>query len=172
MKRRLMLWFALASALALAVRAHDLFLKLDSYFLKPNSSVAVRLLNGEFNRSENAVARERMRDVSVISPAGRINPPHSDWRDEGPTSLLTLRTGAEGTYIVALSTKPREIDLKAAQFNNYLAHDGLPDLLAERKKNGEMNKNVRERYSKHVKAIFQVGDKRARRLQDPPWLSR
>jgi uncharacterized GH25 family protein len=49
--------------------------------------------------------------------------------------------------------------LKAAEFNDYLQHDGLPDTLAERKKNNELGKDIRERYSKHVRAVFQVGDK-------------
>jgi len=160
MKQRLIPGFALIVTLAAGAIAHDLFLKFDSCFLKPFSSAKVRLLNGEFNRSKNTVDRERMRDVSVLSPSGLINPPQKEWRDAGPTSLLSFQTGVEGTYVVALSTKAREIDLQAAEFNHYLAHDGLPDILAARIKNGELNNNVRERYSKHVKAIFQVGDKR------------
>ncbi len=60
---------------------------------------------------------------------------------------------------MGVSTKPREIGLKAAAFNDYLQHDGLPDTLAERKRKNELNQDVRERYSKHVRAIFQVGDK-------------
>ena len=35
----------------------------------------------------------------------------------------------------------------------------MPDILAARKKNNEFGKDARERYSKHVRAIFQVGDK-------------
>jgi len=145
--------------LTFSVSAHDLFLKLDSYILRPNSKVSVRLLNGSFRASEGAVARDRMRDVSVITPTGNISHPEpTAWRDEGMTALLDLQTGDAGTYVVSVSTKPREIDLKAADFNEYLSHDGIPDTLAARKKSGELGRNVRERYSKHVKAIFQVGD--------------
>ena len=145
-----------------AAQAHDLFLKLDSYFLRPNSKAVVRLLNGTFQASEGAVSRDRMRDISLIAPDPRVRTPESlAWRDEGKTTVMEIQTGGPGTYVVGISTKPREIDLKAADFNNYLEHDGLPDILAERKKNNELGKDVRERYSKHVRAIFQVGDRRS-----------
>lgn len=76
-----------------------------------------------------------------------------------PTSL-SVQTGVAGTHVVSVSTKPREIDLKAKEFNEYLAHNGLPDTLAERRKNKELGKDVRKRHSKRVGAIFQVGDAR------------
>ncbi|MDQ3652519.1 MAG: DUF4198 domain-containing protein [Acidobacteriota bacterium] len=115
--------------------AHDLFLKFDTYFLRPDSSVTVRLLNGSFRGSEGAVRRDRMRDVSLVAPGGTTHPTASDWRDEGNTSLLNVRTAGAGTYVVGVSTLPREIELRAADFNEYLAHDGLPDTLVERRRN-------------------------------------
>ncbi|MGH9838242.1 MAG: DUF4198 domain-containing protein [Blastocatellia bacterium] len=161
MRRKLFLFVLLCLLLA-QVSAHDLFLKFNSYFLRPDSSVTVRLLNGLFTRSENAVARDRMLDVSLIAPAGRrTSPPSSAWKDIGPVAVLDFQTGEAGTYIVGVSTRPRDFKLKAAQFNDYLRHDGVPDTLAERKRAGQLNKDARERYAKHVKAIFQVGDKRS-----------
>ncbi len=168
MKHSLLLAIGLCAGLIVTALAHDLFLKFDSYFLQPNAKTTVRLLNGYFNRSENAVARDRMLDVSVVTPAGiRINPPSTDWRDVNNSALLNFQTGDAGTYVIGLSTKPREITLKAAQFNDYLNHDGIPDTLAERRRNGELNKDARERYAKHVKAIFQVGDKRSDNFKTP-----
>ncbi len=157
-KRPLLLTVWLCVGLIAQVSAHDLFLKFDSYFPPANAKTTVRLLNGYFNRSENAVSRDRLLDVSLVAPSGnRANPPSTDWRDENNVALLSIQTGDAGTYVVGVSTKPREITLKAAEFNNYLSHDGVPDTLAERRRNKELNKSARERYSKHVKAIFQVG---------------
>ena len=159
MRKRLFISILVVSCLVVSVNSHDLFLKFDSYFLRPNSTATVRLLNGSFRGSEGAVARERMQDVTLVSPEGGVShPPATNWRDEGKTALLNLETGRAGTYVVGVSTKHREIDLKAKDFNEYLAHDGLPDTLAARRKNGELNRDVRERYSKHVRAIFQVGE--------------
>lgn len=168
MKRKIFALSLLICCLVVSVRAHDLFLKFDTYFLRPNSQATARLLNGSFRVSEGAVARDRMRDVSLVAPGGGISHPEtSAWRDEGKTALLDLQTGEAGTYVAGVSTKPREIDLKAKDFNDYLAHDGLPDTLAARRRNGELNKDVRERYSKHVRAIFQVGDARTDNYRTP-----
>jgi uncharacterized GH25 family protein len=156
---RKLLIFGLLLLIAASVQAHDLFLRLDSYILPPNSSAVVRLLNGTFQKSEGLIARERMRDISLRAPD--LRKPIADslkWRNQGETTIMDLQTGGPGTYVVGISTIPREISLKAADFNDYLAHDGLPDILAARTKSDELNFDVRERYSKHVRAIFQVGE--------------
>ena len=62
--------------------------------------------------------------------------------------------------MTGVSVKPRELELKAADFNAYLEEDGIPDVLEARRRNNELGKPARERYSKHVKAVFQVGDAR------------
>ena len=84
------------------------------------------------------------------------------WR-RGPdsTSLLDLALGDTGTYVVGVSTRPREIELRAEEFNAYLEEDGIPDILEARRRSNELDKGVRERYSKHVKAVFQVGQARS-----------
>ncbi len=150
--------------------AHDMFLKLPTYFLEPNAEAEVALVNGTFDRSENVITRDRMRDVGVVNPGGEvIHPPSSAWRDsavhhENPdsvdTSILTFRTGEAGTYVIGVSNKARALTLSAEDFNAYLEHDGVLDILAARKRHGLTDQPVRERYSKHVKAIVQVGDLR------------
>jgi uncharacterized protein DUF4198 len=147
--------------MVLSVSGHDLFLKLDSYFLPPDAKAKVQMLNGTFQSSDGIVRRDRMRDVSLISPdAGLSSGKSISWRDMEKITTMELQTGRPGTYVVGISTKPREIDLKAAEFNDYLKHDGIPDILAKRTKDGELGKDIRERYSKHVRAIFQVGSAR------------
>ncbi len=160
MRRKIFAAALLCACLIVSASAHDLFLKFDTYFLRPFSKASVRLMNGTFQRSDGAVARDRMQDVSLVTSADGVSPPQAAaWHDEAKTTVLEVQTGAAGTYVLGVSTKHREIDLKAAEFNQYLAHDGIPDTLAARKKDGELGKSVRERYSKHIRAIFQVGDK-------------
>ena len=160
MKRTITFALLTLFASAIGVSGHDLFLKLDSYFLKPNTLAHVRLLNGTFDRSDGLVARDRFDDISLVAHGSRTSGAESfTWHDEGKTTSMEIQTLAPGTYLVGASTKPKEIDLKAAEFNDYLDHDGIPDTLAERRRDGELGKDIRERYSKHVRAIFQVGDK-------------
>lgn len=158
----------LCAALTLTAGAHDLFLKFERYFIQPNGQARAQLLSGSFRRSENAVARDRFVDHSLITPSGdRVTTPTGSWRDESNKAVVSLQTGEAGTYLLGVSLKPREITLKGPEFNKYLAHDGLPDTLAARRKNNELNKTARERYSKHVKAIFQVGEARTDNFKTP-----
>jgi hypothetical protein len=150
------LFFAVAGAL----QAHDLFFRLDSFYASPGSTIIVRALNGTFSSSENSVTDDRLRDLSVVSPSGRSHPDTSLWSSAGDTSLLKLKTSNAGTYVVGASLLPREITLEAKEFNAYLADDGIPDVLAARKRSGQLGKNATERYSKHIKALVQVGDTR------------
>ncbi|MDE2876885.1 MAG: DUF4198 domain-containing protein, partial [Gemmatimonadota bacterium] len=145
-------------------------LKLDSFFLEPNSTATVALINGDFDNSENAIARDRMLDVSVVGPGGVVHPPESAWRDSAvfhwspdsvDTAMLTFETGGPGTYVIGVSTAARVITLSAEDFNEYLVHDGITDLIEERAAAGKTNDEATERYSKHVKALVQVGDARS-----------
>ena len=143
--------------------AHDLFLKLDTYFLEPRTRVRVTVLNGTFAKSEGFVAPDRVADISVVAPGGRKRLRAATAWSRGPdsTSLLSLPLGAPGTYVVGVSTKTREIELGAEDFNAYLEEDGIADVLEARRRDNELGKGARERYSKHVKAVFQVGRDRS-----------
>ena len=140
--------------------AHDMFLKPMRFFVAENSQLFVRLLNGTFSRSENSIARPRIRDVAIVGPDGRFRMDTTEWSTAGDTSSFTVKVGAAATYVLAVSTRPNIIALKADEFNTYLADDGIPDELALRKKEGIANTGARERYHKHVKALIQVGDTR------------
>lgn len=151
-----LLWMLSATLLL----AHDLFLKLETYFVPPNSSVRVAVLNGTFWSSEGPVGPDRLLDLSVVGPVQRRAIARTAWKPSGDSTWLTVQTGAPGTYVIGASTGPREIALTAEEFNDYLKEDGIPDILNARTLNGELETAVRERYQKHVKAVLQVGDTR------------
>ena len=118
------------------------------------------MLNGTFEKSENSITRNRLRDLSVVGPSGLTHPDTSAWSDTGDTSVFVFRTGAAGTYVVGASTLPRTLRMEAKAFNEYLASDGVTDMLESRKRSNELTKPSHERYSKHVKTLLQVGDAR------------
>ena len=62
--------------------------------------------------------------------------------------------------MAGVSTLPKVIELSATDFKEYLEHEGLEDVISERQKKGIDGKPAREKYSKHVKAILQVSEKR------------
>ena len=169
--RRALIALALLSAAVVATaQAHDMFLKLQSFYQSPNSTVVISLMNGTFDESENTITRDRMADVSIVSPSGLAHPPVAAWRDTAAhhwdadsvdTALLEFETGAPGTYVVGVSTNRTVFTLTAQEFNEYLAHDGVVDAIEQREAAGKTNDEATERYSKHVKALLQVGNERS-----------
>ena len=164
MKARGTDWKAVVGALGLVVVsatlvfAHDLFLKPESFFLPPRSVVRIAVLNGSFTASEASVTPDRLRDLSLVGPAGRVALAHDAWKPQGDSTWLTVHTGGAGTYLIGASLFPRELTLSAAEFNAYLKEDGIPDVLEARTRRGELDRQARERYQKHVKTLLQVGE--------------
>lgn len=141
--------------------AHEMFLKGKNLFVAPNSDQFIWLVNGTFDKSENSIDRSRMASVNIIAN-GKVSKPSADsWSDDEKKTYSTLsyKTGAPGTYVIGVSTKPNALSLSREDFIAYLKHDGVLDTLASFEKQSKL-KTVRERYSKHVRTIVQVGDKR------------
>ncbi|MCD6564978.1 MAG: DUF4198 domain-containing protein [Bacteroidales bacterium] len=140
--------------------SHELFLKSDSYFLNTNEESELFLFNGTFDLSENTITRDRIVNAKIIGPEYKFVPTEKDYYDNDNITCLKFKTGNEGTYVAGISTLPNIIELTAEEFNEYLLHEELLDVLAHRKKNELTNLSAREKYSKHVKALFQVSGKR------------
>jgi uncharacterized GH25 family protein len=138
---------------------HDMYLVLPNHYFPAGSPITIALFNGTFDTSENTIDRDRMLDVTVIDGANRGTHPSTDqWSDEGKVSSLAIQSGPPGTYVVGVSTAPRMIELTAEEFNEYLEHDGVMDVLDARRSDGTIDQPAAERYSKHVKTILQVGE--------------
>ncbi len=160
MKKKLTAILLLSTLLALPVFAHDLFLKLDSYFVKVNQKVSISVMNGTYQKSEGAVTFARLTDVSVVAPSGaRTHPVEANLTKNETTAFLNITPTEAGNYIAGLSTMWRESALPAAEFNKYLPAEGIPDILEARTRDGELDEDARYRYSKYVKTIFQAGKK-------------
>lgn len=135
-----------------------MYLKFDSYFFEPNTEVKLKLFNGTFERSDNVIARDRMIDVSLVGNGQRSSVDITKWYESEETTILQFETGDAGTWVAGVSTAPRNIEMSAADFNDYLEHDGVLDMLEWRKQNNALDQDAVEKYAKHVKTIFQVGD--------------
>ena len=109
--RRVILAAATLLLVASVALAHDLFLKLDTYFLEPHTRVRIPVLNGTFTKSESFVAPERIADLSLVAPGGRTRlSPVAAW-SQGPdsASVLSIELGDAGTYVAGAATRPREL---------------------------------------------------------------
>ncbi|MBA2334858.1 MAG: DUF4198 domain-containing protein [Blastocatellia bacterium] len=160
MRKKILIACLLNVLIFTSVFAHDLFLKLDTFFVKVNEKVTINVMNGSFQASEGAVSFARLQNASVVGPTGKVLlAAETDFTKNETTAFWGFTADQPGNYVAGLSTMTREIDLEGKDFNEYLEHDGIPDTLAERKTKNELDRKVRERYSKHVKAIFLAGGK-------------
>ena len=161
-RRRTMLRASVMCALLLPMAAaiasaHDMFIRPERFRVAENTEILVRLLNGTFSRSLNSIARVRLADVRVQGSTALIELDTADWNATGDTSTFRFRTGGAGTYVIGVSTRPNVIAMSGADFARYLREDGIPDELAQRRREGIAADSARERYAKHVKALLQVG---------------
>ena len=138
--------------------SHDLYLKTDSYFLKSYQNSEVYIFNGTFDKSENTIDRDRIIESTIIGPDYHFTPNDSDWSDKDKATHLKFKTEHEGTYLAGVATKARVIELNAEEFNDYLEHDGILNVLSDRKNNGKLNNSARELYAKSAKVLLQVGE--------------
>ena len=161
MRRQRFLIPGLLLGLGSTLAAHDLFLKLTDYLVRPNAPVRITALNGTFTSSENTIARSRVAELSLVSPSGRARIDTAQLSAAGTRTVIRARTGAAGTYLLGLSLRPSQITLGGTQFNDYLKEEGLGRIVEDRRRAGELQKGATERYAKHVKVIFQAGAARS-----------
>ncbi len=135
-----------------------MFLKLETYYLQADTPSSIQLFNGTFDRSDNTIDRDRMADASLFGAGKRFPIDSNQWSDKDGATILNFNTGAAGTWVAGVSTRPRNFAMYATAFNDYLEHDGVLDMLEWRKDNDALGQDAVEKYSKHVKTIFQVGD--------------
>lgn len=146
-------------AIVVLFSSHELFLKTDSHFLKPNTTGQLYLFNGTFDTSENEITTDRIINAKIIGPDYLFEPSKSNYSAKNNSTYLTMTTGDAGTYVAGISTLPKVLEMDAKAFNEYLDHEGLEHIIAERKEMQSTRQGAKERYSKHVKALLQVGDK-------------
>jgi uncharacterized GH25 family protein len=156
--RRALIVLSLVGLGAVTVSAHDLFMRPDRFFVAPGTNLSVTVFSGTFSKSENAITRDRLADLSLVSASGRTALDHALWTERDPQSTLAVSTKAPGTYLLGAGVRPRMLKLDGAAFNAYLKDEGLDHVLAARKTQGRLQEGSRERYSKFVKALVQVGD--------------
>ena len=141
---------------AVAADAHDLFLRPRDFVVRAGAEVLVRVLNGTFTSSESAVTRDRLRDLTLVGPAGLSHPDRAGWVDSAKESQWRVVLAQPGTYVLGASLDPKTIRLTGTQFNGYLRDEGLPDILAARKAARQLGDPAHERYAKHVKALVRA----------------
>jgi len=149
---------ALLFALSIPVSAHDCWLIPKKFRIAPGVSLIISANTGmDFPNSLSPVTPDRIEQFKI---AGESSAKDIEEFAVHGNSLMTVCSFDEpGTFVIAAALKPKEIKLSGEEFNAYLLADGLPDIYELRKKEGILDKDAVEFYSKYPKTIIQVGDK-------------
>lgn len=146
--------------IAPCVEAHDQWLELDPFRATKILQLKVYLQLGEhFTESEPARIRrrERVKRFELHSATERSALSVQLREDQEPLASLDMSKRTPGTYVLALDTSEREIELEATKFQEYLLEERLIDILASRAENTTEDFTGRERYSRCLKSILQLG---------------
>lgn len=147
----------LALILGGSLLAHDFWL-VPEFFVAPEGwRIHVYANTGErFPESMAALAPDRVARAHLVGADEEIV--LDRMHTTGASLALEAAPPSVGQWYIGLEVRPRRIDLSAEQFNEYLAHDGLPDVLELRRRRGELDEPGRERYSRGAKALIHVGE--------------
>lgn len=143
--------------ITLTAAAHDLWMEPETFFVRPGSKTAIYMYLGEGlgNREEKPYLQHKTDSFEVLSRFGVFDLRTLAERDAGP--ILRFAGDTEGTYLFSMVRNATLIEIDADKFEAYLREEGLEEIIAERKRLGESDMPGRERYSRYLKTILQVG---------------
>lgn len=156
---RLILIAALA-VFALPAAAHDYWFETDRFFAPENSSLTLHLQVGSqlVFEEERAFQAKKTASFNLYSAQNVFD--LSRVSADGAVPVAEVNVGRAGTYLVGMERNATDIVLEAQKFNDYLREEGLTEVIKERAERKENEKFGYERYSRYVKSLIQVGDKR------------
>lgn len=136
--------------------AHDTWLVPSAFRPRPGAVVKLSIATSEaFPTSDGAVAADRVARFVVRASGGEQ--PVTGYAVEGNFLVGQAVAPAGGHLIAIAETKPRLIQLEAPQFNEYIGHEELQQVIAARAAGGQTEAMGREMYRKIAKAALCVG---------------
>lgn len=145
-------------ALLLPAAAHEFWVTPSGWITAPGEAATILAnVGAQFPKAESYTTPERIDTIRLVGPASDtvVAPPYR--RDRESLAADVRMPGTPGTYIGVVIVKPRVGEKPGPVFQAHIAHQGLDDVGEERKKRGEVNDAVRERYSRYGKTLIRVG---------------
>lgn len=160
-KKKVIFLTLLIAAVPLKTFAHEYWFEPEKFILAPNEKTVVHLFVGDGivkDREERVYQPEKTPMFQLFSAGKTLDLKTS--LTEGATPIHTFSAGRQGTYLLAMERNWSYIKLEPAKFEDYLREDGMDYIIAERAELKEGSKEGSERYSRFIKSLIQVGDKR------------
>lgn len=138
---------------------HDFWIQPREYWLSPGvvTPLTLQVGHGQY-RQRSPIPLRRVTRFSVAGPRGAPLDLRERLHPGDPPEDGSLIFPESGLYVVVLETDNRaQSHLPAIRFNDYLQVEGLTPALEERQRLHRMDTDGSEIYSRHAKAIIQVG---------------
>ncbi len=144
--------------LAAATFAHEYWFEPDNFFLSKGQVTRLHLFVGEALKmdEEREYQPAKTNSFQLFSPTGPFD--MRTMADAEKKPLLNFSSASAGTYLFSMERNWSYISLDADKFEAYLHDEGMDYVITERRRLGESKKEGRERYSRYLKSMIQVGD--------------
>ena len=161
MKTKILSVIIFAFLFSMNAFAHEYWFEPETFFSARGDKTAVHLYVGD------GLVKDREERVyqSEKTPMFQLFSTYKTWDlktslTEGQMPIYNFSAEKVGNYLLAMERNWSYITLESNKFEDYLREDGMEYIIAERAKLGENQKEGRERYSRFIKSLLQVGDKR------------
>jgi uncharacterized GH25 family protein len=155
MNRKVILLCALVVFQTIAM-AHEFWLRPKKFRYAIGEEAKVDFLVGEnFNGEYWDLSLHKVEKLELITSTGRRDLTTSVKAGKG--NNLTYKIAMQGTHLFALRSDKASIELDAVKFSDYLAEDGIENIIQLRKQNGETDKPAKEHYQRFAKLLLQGG---------------
>lgn len=140
--------------------SHDYWLEPEKFFLLRDENVRVHLLVGEALESdeERPLQLKRTPRLQVFTADG-MNDLLANRARDGVKPFAEIAARREGNMLIVTDRNAQNIELEPQKFTAYLRDEGLDEIITERKRRGESDKKGRERYSRNIKSLLQIGER-------------
>jgi uncharacterized GH25 family protein len=143
------------------VSAHEYWFEPEKFLLAPGEKTAVHLYVGDGlvkDREERPFQTTKTPLFQLFSGAQTLDLKAS--LSEGALPVYNFSAAQTGNYLLAMERNWSYIKLEPQKFEDYLREDGMEYVIPQRARLGESQKEGRERYSRFLKSLLQVGASR------------
>jgi hypothetical protein len=133
--------------------AHDFWLAATR---EANATKVSGLVGEKFPVPDSPTAVDRVDSWRVIGASGDLGLPRELFQD-GKYLATRVTLPAPGVYLGMMTIVARDIEMKGAEFTEYLRDEGLDQVIAERARLGQTDLPARERYARYSKIVLAAG---------------
>jgi uncharacterized GH25 family protein len=151
----------LALSIATPAGAHDYWLSLDSSAsIRAGTDAEIRMWLGDkiARAEEDDYSSKKAKQFLHVSAAGTTD--LTKTAKNGAMPVTVLSELPEGGHLVAMIRAYSHITLPGWKFRRYLNHEDFDEVSGARKTAGDSWAEGRERYSRYMKTLVQVGTKK------------